>query len=184
MYALAPQMRPLHRPIVEITVGFEYLALDEVRRTHRAAMILAGIPRSNTIRRLERRAILRNGLQFQSLETCPSTYRTLNAILRIIRLVNNCCAAFDTVGSIGVNSLGIPTIGRIIHLRTRLGITWIRGSSIGEDILIRCARHLRECLLLLIRAASGLKVGSGAGMIRAADIRISAANNAFLRVER
>lgn len=50
---LAPQMRPLHRPIVEITIGFKYLALDEVRRAHRAAMILSSIPCSNTICCLE-----------------------------------------------------------------------------------------------------------------------------------
>ena len=113
-------MRAFQCAAIQITIRLEYLALDEVRRTHRVAMVLAGIPRSNTIRRLKRRAILSYCFQLQSLETCPRRDRALDAVFHIIRLMNNGGAALGAIRRVGVNSLGVAAIGRIKHLRTRL----------------------------------------------------------------
>ena len=104
-------MWPLHRPIVQIAIRFEYLALDEVWRTHRGAMILTRISGSNTKRRLKRRTVLCNGIQFQSLETCSRGYCTLNTVFHIIRFVNHSCTALGAVVHVRIDSLGVSAIG-------------------------------------------------------------------------
>ncbi len=119
-------MRPLHCAIIYVTVRFEYLALDEVRRTHRISMILSGISSRDTIRSLERRTVLCNCIEFQSLETRSGAYSTLNTIFRIIRFMDYGCSASGAIGRVRVDSLGIATVRGIIYLRSRLGIARIR----------------------------------------------------------
>ena len=113
-------MWPLHRPIIQITVWLEYLALDEVWCSHRVAVVSTRIPRRNPVSGLKRRTILRDCLQFQSLETCPRRDGTLDAIFHIIRFMDNSGAAFRTIRRVGINSLSVTAIGRVKHLRSRL----------------------------------------------------------------
>jgi len=177
-------MRTLDRPVVQITIRFEYLTLDEVRCAHRSAVVLTRISSSNPVCTLERSAVLCDGVQFQSLETCSRAYRTLHSVFCIIWFMNHSYPAFGTVRCIWINSLSIPAIRRIIYLGTSLGITWVGRCSVGKNILVRCSCHLRECLFLLICTTSGLKVGRSVRMICATYIRISASHNTFFRVER
>jgi hypothetical protein len=51
--SLTPYVWPFDRPIVQVAIRFEYLALDKVRRTHRSAMILTSISGRDTKRRLK-----------------------------------------------------------------------------------------------------------------------------------
>jgi len=151
-------MRSLDRPIIQVTIRFENLALDEVRCTHRVPVILSGISSSNAKCCLKRRPIFGYSIELQSLETCSGRYCTLNTIFCIVRFVDYGCPAFCAVCRIWVDSLGVATVGRIIDLRSRFRVTRIRRCSICKNVLVGGSGHLRKCLLLSVSTASCLKI--------------------------